>query len=398
MVESISQTNFDLFCEEHGIIHERTSPYSPESNGIAERKNRTLTDLVNAMLDTAGLPKAWWGEALLTSNHVLNRVPNRNKDKTPYEVWIGRKPSLSYLRTWGCLAKVNVPITKKRKLGPKTVDCVFLGYANHSIAYRFLIVKTEVPDMHVGTIMESRDATFFENIFPMKDTHNTTSQPSEIIPSSITPPEPLEHTHELVNEEDDSGAPRRSKRQRITKSFGDDFTVYLVDDTPKSILEAYASPDADYWKEAVRSEMDSIITNATWELTDRPYGCKPVGCKWVFKKKLRPDGTIEKYKARLVAKGYTQKEGEDFFDTYSPVARLTTIRVLLALAASHGLLVHQMDVKTAFLNGELDEEIYMKQPDGFVVEGQEGKVLKLLKSLYGLKQALSSGMKSSIEH
>jgi hypothetical protein len=123
------------------------------------------------------------------------------------------------------------------------------------------------------------------------------------------------------------------------------------------------------------------------EIVDRPYGCKPVGCKWLFKRKLRPDGTIEKYKARLVAKGYTQKEGEDFFNTYSPMARLTTIRVLLSLAASHGLLVHKMDVKMTFLNGELDEEIYMDQLDGFVVYGQEGKVCKLLKSLYGLKQA-----------
>ena len=115
--------------------------------------------------------------------------------------------------------------------------------------------------------------------------------------------------------------------------------------------------------------------------------CKPVECKWAFKKKLRPDGTIDKYKARLVAKGYTQKEDEDFFDTYSPVARLITIRVLLSLAASHGLLVHQMNVKMAFLNGELEEEIYMEQPDGFVVNGHEGKVCKLLKSLYSLIQA-----------
>jgi hypothetical protein len=113
------------------------------------------------------------------------------------------------------------------------------------------------------------------------------------------------------------------------------------------------------------------MSNGNWEVVKRPYGCKPVGCKWVFKKKLRPDVTIEKYKARLIANGYTQKEGEDFFDTYSPMARLTTIRVLLFLAASYGLLVHQMDVNTSFLNGELEEEIYMDQPDGFMADGQE---------------------------
>jgi hypothetical protein len=141
-------------------------------------------------------------------------------------------------------------------------------------------------------------------------------------------------------------------------------------------------------------------------------GCKPIVSKWVFKKKLRPDGTIERYKAMLVIKGYSQKECEDFFDTYSPVAlltticvllslaasyglidhqmdvaRLTTMCVLLSLAASHGLIVHQMYIKTRFLNGELDEEIYMEQPTGFIANGQEGMVCKLLKSLYGLKQA-----------
>jgi hypothetical protein len=110
-----------------------------------------------------------------------------------------------------------------------------------------------------------------------------------------------------------------------------------------------------------------------------------VGCKSVFKKKLRLDDTIDKYKARIVAKGYTQKEDEDFFDTYPLVARLTIIRILVSLVASHGLLIHQMGVKTIFLNGELEEEIYMTQLDGFIVKGQVGKVCKLLKSLYGLK-------------
>jgi hypothetical protein len=113
--------------------------------------------------------------------------------------------------------------------------------------------------------------------------------------------------------------------------------------------------------------------------------CQLVGCKSVFKKKLRLDDTIDKYKARIVAKGYTQKEDEDFFDTYPLVARLTIIRILVSLVASHGLLIHQMGVKTIFLNGELEEEIYMTQLDGFIVKGQVGKVCKLLKSLYGLK-------------
>ena len=205
---------------------------------------------------------------------------------------------------------------------------------------------------------------------------------------TIAPPKP---NSEPVSSDEDNDkvddAPRRSKRQRIAKSFGDVFIVYLVDDVPKTLLEAYASPDVEYWKEAEHSEMDPIMSNGTWEITDCPSGCKPVGCKWIFKKKMRPDGTIEKYKARLVVKGYTQKEGEDFFDTYSPVAPIATIRVLLALAAYYGLHVHQIDVKTAFLYGELEEEIYMEQPDGFVVPGEENKVCRLIKSLYGLKQA-----------
>jgi len=222
----------------------------------------------------------------------------------------------------------------------------------------------------------------------MKNTPSTSSHEYIFLPETH---ESVIHadveTHEEIAEEDNNVVTQKSRRRRTTKSFGEDYIIYLVDDTPTTIAEAYSSLDADLWKEEIQSEMDSIISNGTWEVVDRPYRCKLVGCKWVFKKKLRPGGTIEKYKARLVAKGYTQKEGEDYFDTYSLVARLMTIRVLLSLAASHGLLVHQMHVKTTFMNGELEEEIYMDQLDGFIANGQEGKVYKLLKSLYGLKQA-----------
>src|SRR3954463_13311421 len=154
------------------------------------------------------------------------------------------------------------------------------------------IVKYEVSDMRVGTIMESNDATFFEDIFPMKDIPTSSNQEIPTLSSqdlTEIPETTISIEHVENPEEDDNENPVRSKRQRTAKSFGDDFIVYLVDDTPSTISEAYASPDADYWKEAVHSEMNSILANKTWEITDRPYGCKPVGCKWVFKKKLRPD-------------------------------------------------------------------------------------------------------------
>jgi hypothetical protein len=128
------------------------------------------------------------GAALLTSCHVPNIVLMKNKEKTPYEEWFGRKPSLSYLCTWGCLAKVNVPINKKHKLGPKIMDCVFLGYAHHSIGYRVVVIKLEVSDVHVDTVLESHDVTFFENIFPITNLYGMSSLPANVI--ADTTPEP----------------------------------------------------------------------------------------------------------------------------------------------------------------------------------------------------------------
>ncbi|KAL0430955.1 UNVERIFIED_CONTAM: Retrovirus-related Pol polyprotein from transposon TNT 1-94 [Sesamum radiatum] len=188
-------------------------------------------------------------------------------------------------------------------------------------------------------------------------------------------------THEELDE------PKRSKRARVVKDFGSDFVTYNIEDHPLTFKDVMASSEAKQWKEAVKSEMDSIIFNGTWKLVDLPLGCTTIGCKWIFKKKLKFDGSVDKFKARLVAKGFKQKEGIDYFDTYSPVARLTIIQVLITIASVYSLPIHQMDVKTAFLYGELEEEIYMDQPEGFVAHGNERKVCKLVKSLYGLKQA-----------
>ena len=160
---------FSDFCAQYGIVHQTTAPYTPQQNGVAERKNRTLKEMINSMLNSSGLPHNLWGEALLTANFILNIIPFKNSNKSPYEVWKGRLPSYKMIKIWGCLAKVLIPLPKRTKLGPKTIDCVFIGFANASAAYRFLVYKSEVHEIHVNTILESIDAAFFEDVFPYKE-------------------------------------------------------------------------------------------------------------------------------------------------------------------------------------------------------------------------------------
>ncbi|GJR79024.1 retrovirus-related pol polyprotein from transposon TNT 1-94 [Tanacetum coccineum] len=273
---------------------------------------------------------------------------------------MGRKPSYQYLRVCGCLAKVVVPTPKAQKIGPKSVDCIFIGYAKNSSAYRFIVHDLKNPDIQKNAVMESRNASFFENIFPCltKETGSSSRLDDEVVQDKRQRCDNDLHDERQYQLEEEEVEPRISKRARTEKSFGPDFVYFMVENEPTSYREAVTSSEGHQWKEAIKSEIDSILQNHMWELVDLPPGCKPLDYKWIFKKKMKADGTIDKYKARLVIKGYRQREE-----------------------------VHQMDVKTAFLNGDLEEEIYMNQPEGFIAPGQESKVSRLVKSLYGLKQA-----------
>ena len=199
---------------------------------------------------------------------------------------------------------------------------------------------------------------------------------------------------EQVGEEDDEVQPRLSQRVTTKPSYLDDYIILaevecerllmIINEEPWDFKEA---KDVKVWVDACKDEIFSIEKNDTWDLVELPVGVKPIGLKWVFKIKRNADGSISKYKARLVAKGYVQKHGIDFDEVFAPVARVETIRLIIALAASNGWEVHHLDVKTAFLHGELKEDVFVVQPEGFIIEGQEHKVYKLKKALYGLRQA-----------
>jgi hypothetical protein len=180
---------------------------------------------------------------------------------------------------------------------------------------------------------------------------------------------------------------RRQPERYSPPDFRSNFSLSITDDDPRTVREAVNSEDSKLWKKAMVEEMDALDKNEAWDIVELPTGRKSVGSKWLFKKKFNAQGKVEKYKARLVAKGYSQVEGIDFGEIFSPVAKLTSIRFILSIPATFDLEVEQMDVKTTFLHGDLEEEIYMKQSEGFVVKGKKELVCKLKKSLYGLKQS-----------
>ena len=373
---------FENYLKSREIFHEFTVPHSPEQNGVAERMNHTLVESARSMLSHAGLPKSFWAEAIATAAYIRNRMPTAaiREDKTPYEKWYGRKPDVSNLRVFGCMAYAHIPESQRKKLDKKSEKLRFVGYSIQSKGYRLFDENQKV--------IVRRDVVFNETDF---------GQAEEKLTDKFDVNVSQGEANTLVVEQQQR--PQRQRRPPVR--YGQDeyadtvmhefvhHVAYNVNQVqePKSLEEALATEHANQWRAAADSEFESLMKNETWKLVELPSDRKPIGCKWVFKVKYCSDGKIERFKARLVAKGYAQKYGIDYDETFSPVVRFSSIRALLAYAVQNGLLIHQMDVVTAFLNGNLEEEIYMEQPDGYIQPGKENLVCKLQKSLYGLKQS-----------
>ncbi|KAL2241729.1 UNVERIFIED_CONTAM: Retrovirus-related Pol polyprotein from transposon TNT 1-94 [Sesamum indicum] len=387
--------NFSEMCDKHGIRRHKTNPYTPQQNGIAERMNRTLLDKVRCLLVSSGLPKTFWGEAILTAAHLINMSPSVPLlGKTPEHIWTGKIPDLSALRVFGCSAFVHQTVDK---LEPRAIKCVFIGYPMGVKGYR-LWVRSQ-PGFKV---LISRDVTFNENEMPCLEKNQNLEKEQtfikvennlgdnqqegesentlEIETDSETEnvenlePNPLEN-YQLARD--------RNRRQiRAPTRLRDFETALNIEMTEStSIDEAMKSKQ---WLSAMNEEMKSLEENKTWVLVPKPKNASIVDCKWIYK--IKQENPI-KYKARLVAKGFTQKEGIDYNEIFSPVVKYTTVRIILALTAHYNWELKQMDVKTAFLHGDLDENIYMCQPAGFIDKSKPDFVCLLKKSLYGLKQS-----------
>jgi hypothetical protein len=347
----------------------------------------------------------------------LNRSPTLAvKDMTPEEAWSGQKPFVHHFRVFGCLAHVHVHDVQRKKLDSKSITCVNLGVSEESKAYK-------VYDPVNDKVFISRDVVFDESKGWnwQSNSQNTQEGPSGVDSTSddedvITPATAAtddivvdtdevgessdddDDAGEMVNNNGETSQGAVQKRVRRPPGYLEDFVtgseaeqeeqlhnlaIFSSSDDPSTYEEAAKS---EIWRKAMDQEIDSIESNNTWELTALPLGAKTIGVKWIYKTKYNEKGEVEKHKARLVAKGYTQKYGIDYGEVFAPVARWDTIRTILSIAASKKWCVFQLDVKSAFLHGELVEEVYIDKPAGYHKGGSE-MVYRLKKALYGLRQA-----------
>lgn len=421
---------FSEFLRTNGIARQTSTARTPGQNGVAERANRTIVECARSMLHAARLPYRYWGEAINTAVYLKNRVPTRALDgTTPFEAWTGKRPNLEHLRVFGSKVYIHVADSQRSKLEPKSIEGIFLGYDDQSKAYRVYN-----PDRNA--VVASRDVVIDErSVLSLSEPYPATSPLVSDLnitrESPVNPPSARIDINEqsdnelhtdvdmssvadndndevLVPEGDPSAeviepsadphpiaspiadAPRRSGRPHIRvqpfwHQHGANAAITMA--TPSNFKQAMNQPDSSKWRAACEEEYASIIRAGTWVLDKKPEDRTAIGSTWIFKLKHDANGDLICHKARLVAQGFSQRQGIDFHEIFAPVAKFASIRAMIALSAHFGLHLHQMDVRTAYLNGELEETIFMRQPEGFVVKGKEHLFCRLKKSLYGLRQS-----------
>ncbi|KAH9741104.1 Integrase catalytic domain-containing protein [Citrus sinensis] len=368
--------------ENEGIKRHFTVRHTLQQNGVAKRMNRTFLEKVRCMLSNAGLDKKFWAEAVSYASHLINRLPSAAiGGKTLMEMWSGKHAQdYDSLRIFECPAYYHV---KDGKLDPRARKAIFVGFkggVENKTKEVLQRVEFDVT-LYVPVSSTSKKGSTIE----------VTPRVEEEVVSSDVP-----QNEEIIDnvDNDDFIATRRPRREIkkpgwLTKDMVVAYALPVIDDDiPNTFGEALRSSESDQWKLAMEEEIKSLHQNQTWELVKLPKGKKAIGNKWVYTKKQgSPNQSTPRYKARLVAKGFAQKEGIDYNEVFSPVVKHTSIRILLALVAEYELELSQLDVKMAFLHGDLEEEIYMIQPCGFKVVGKENHVCRLIKFLYGLKQS-----------
>jgi len=382
---------FDRFCSKLRIKHNFSAPRTPQQNGVVERKNRSLEELARTMLNETGLPKYFWVDVVSTTCYVINRVLIRPiLKKTPYELFRGRKPNLSHLKVFGCKCFIlNNGKDNLGKFDSKSDEGIFLGYSQHGHAYRVYNKRTMLVEesVHVNfdetnQVMQERPKTYADDEIPITQQaraklENKTEETSVLPEIQSTEPEDQSAEQEAVTDKISSGLPKEWRVPRnlsldnvigqvqkgvSTRSALNQFCEHMafVSQTePKTVADALEDSS---WITVMHEELNQFSRNEVWSLVPRTNGMNVIGTKWVLKNKLDEHGVIVRNKARLVTKGYNQEEGIDYGETYAPVARLEAVRLLLAYASMNKFELHQMDVKSAFLNGYIDEEVYVSQP------------------------------------
>lgn len=351
--------------------------------------------MARCMLIEARLPNKYWGEAVSTANYIQNRLTTRVTNITPFEVWNKRKPDLKHIQVFGTKVFAHIPKTNRRKLDIKAKELTFVGYAENIKAYRLLDTVTD-------NIVISRDVIFLNNEqtveINFKEEKTSNQDLDDKINEDIEIKIDQEYDEECTfdnadseKENDQNNQLRRSKRESKglpPQRYGHTANIAVSNiEEPDTFESAISGSMKSSWVKAMNNEMKSLMDANTWTLVDLPNDKKAIKCKWVYKIKVDAEGNIAKYKARLVACGYAQEYGVDYYEIFAPVARQTTFKTLLAVASSRNLIIKHFDVKNAFLNGKINEIIYMEQPKGFVDNDKKGMVCKLNNNIYGLKQA-----------